>query len=98
VVNKNENPSLPKFSDIKSHLSWRQREIYFQCTPLSDVLDQLERWYDVEFQLPDKQSAENLVTIRIENKPIKDITEVIALMNDFHYIQKNRKIIFSFKK
>lgn len=98
VVFKNENPSLPGFSDIKSHLSWRQKENYFQSAPLLEVLDQLERWYDIEFQLPDEQSAENLVTIFIENKPIEEILDVISLMNDFQYRQENRKIIFSLRK
>jgi transmembrane sensor len=94
VMQGDENPSLPQHADLKWYLSWKQREMYFQRTPLWEVLQQLERWYDVDFQLHDEKSATNLVTIFIKNDPIADIIDVIALMNDFQYRQEGRKILF----
>ena len=71
-----------------------QREIYFQSATLREVLDQLQRWYDIEFQLPDERSATNLITIFIENKSIEEILDVIALINGFQYRQDGKKIYF----
>jgi ferric-dicitrate binding protein FerR (iron transport regulator) len=94
----NDNPSTPHYADLQAYLSWQQREMYFQSATTREVLDQLERWYELEFELPIKFDASNRVTIFIENKPIEEILDVIALMNDFQWQQNGRKIDFSEKK
>jgi ferric-dicitrate binding protein FerR (iron transport regulator) len=94
----NDNPSTPHYADVRAYLSWQQREMYFQSATTREVLDQLERWYELEFKLPIKFDASNRVTIFIENKPIEEILDVIALMNDFQWQQNGRKIDFSEKK
>ena len=72
--------------------------MYFQSVPLQEVLDQLQRWHNLDFELPEANSAEILVTILIENKPIGEILDVIALMNDFNYQRQDGKVIFSIKE
>jgi ferric-dicitrate binding protein FerR (iron transport regulator) len=94
TIYENKNPSLPKYSDINSYISWMHREIYFQSATLQEVLNQLQRWYDIEFELPDEQSATHLITIFIENKPIEEIIDVITLINGFQYRQDGKKIYF----
>jgi len=97
VLDENNNLSIPQNVDIDKHVSWLHREKYFQKVPLREVLDQLERWYDLEILLSDGSLAFNRVTIFVENKPIEDILEVIALMNNIQYKQDGKKIIFSQK-
>ncbi len=98
VLDESNNLSIPQNVDIENHVSWLHREKYFQQVPLREVLDQLERWYDLEILLSDGLLAGNRVTIFVENKPIEDILEVIALMNDIQYKQDGKKITFSKKK
>ncbi len=93
-----EKPSVPEYGDISTYLTWRERSMYFQSVPLQEVLDQLQRWHNLDFELPEANSAEILVTILIENKPIGEILDVIALMNDFNYQQQDGKVIFSIKE
>jgi len=98
TLRANGNPSPPQNADVQSYLSWQKREMYFQSATTREVLDQLERWYDLEFELPGGFNASNRVTIFIDNKPIEEILDVIALMNNFQYYQKGKKVIFSEKK
>ncbi len=98
VLDESNNLSIPQNVDIENHVSWLHREKYFQQVPLREVLDQLERWYDLEILLSDGLLAGNRVTIFVENKPIEDILEVIALMNNIQYKQDGKKITFSKKK
>jgi transmembrane sensor len=91
----NKYPSVPRFVDLDKHLSWLHREMYFQNVPLTEVLDQLERWYDVEIILSDRSLAANRVTFFLENKPLKDVLEVLSLINDVRFEQDGRKIILS---
>jgi ferric-dicitrate binding protein FerR (iron transport regulator) len=95
---ENECPSPPQYTDINTHLLWMRREVHFRSTPLQEVLDQLERWYDLEISLSDESYTSNRVTIFIEDKPIAEILDLIALMNDFRYEQQGKKITFSPKE
>jgi ferric-dicitrate binding protein FerR (iron transport regulator) len=92
---ENEFPSPPQNADIYAHLSWLRREMYFNSAPLREVLDQLERWYDLEISLSDESYAFNRVTIFVKDKPVEEILDLIALMNDFRYEQQGNKITFS---
>jgi ferric-dicitrate binding protein FerR (iron transport regulator) len=91
----NGYPSPPRLVDLDKNLSWMNREMYFQDVPLTDVLAQLERWYDVEIILSDRILADNRITFFVENKPIQDILEVLSLIVDIRYEQDGRKVILS---
>ena len=94
IIKEGEIPTPPQNIIISDYISWQQRQMYFKSVPLQEVLDQLERWYGLEFQLPDKSAGSNRVTIYIENKPIAEILDVIALMNNYQYIRDGKKVIF----
>jgi len=91
---ENSYPSNPQYIDTKRNLSWLDREMYFQNVPLLEVLDQLERWYDLEIILTDVSIANNRVTIFIEPKEIEEILEVISLMNNIRYKRNGKEIVF----
>ncbi len=95
ILPDNGSPLPPYNTDINRYLSWRQRQMYFQSAPLREVLDQLERWYGLKFKLPDASAADRRVTIFLEDKPVEEILEVIALINNFQYKQDGKKILFS---
>ena len=44
-------PSNPVEVDIEKYLGWFNRNVVFVNTPLQEILDQLERWYDIRFVL-----------------------------------------------
>jgi transmembrane sensor len=98
ILDDSRYPSLPQEWDGRSHISWMQREIYFKGVALREVLEQLQRWYDVTFELPDDQTASNSVTVFIRNVPIVENLNLLALVNNFEYEQQDKKIIFSRKK
>jgi transmembrane sensor len=95
VMRENEAPSEAKNANVDDYLSWLDREDYFRDVPLQEVFNQLERWYDVDIQLSDESYASNQVTIFIKKKPIEEILDVIALMNNLQYKQNGKKIIFT---
>lgn len=95
VMKENGRPSEPRDGNINDYLSWLEREMYFKNVPLQEVLDQLERWYDIDILLSDESYASNQVTVFIDNKPIEEIVDVISLMNNFQYKRDGRTIILS---
>jgi ferric-dicitrate binding protein FerR (iron transport regulator) len=91
---ENQPPTMPKSVNIEEYISWVNREINFRNAPLREVLDQLERWYDIQIELEDHSLAKNRVALFVDNKSLQDILEVIALMNNMQYEQKGRTILF----
>jgi ferric-dicitrate binding protein FerR (iron transport regulator) len=80
---------------VELHLAWLNREYYFQSVPLGEVLDQLERWHDIEFSLPVDSYAANHITVNLENKPIEDILDLISLIMNFKYVMNGNTVTFT---
>jgi transmembrane sensor len=97
IMDKNNHLTAPRHWDGSSHLSWMKHAMYFQGVPLREVVDQLQRWYDVIIDLPDAQAAANRVTIFIDNRPLSELLDVIALLNAFEFQEHNGTIIFKRK-
>lgn len=95
ILRKGENPTEPEAADIENCLSWMNHEMSFNSVPFREVLEQLERWYDLEFVLPNESYEINKVTIYIERKPIEDILDMVCLIMDFNFKREENKIIFS---
>jgi ferric-dicitrate binding protein FerR (iron transport regulator) len=89
------NPTTPEVVDIDEHTAWLNREMYFLAAPLEEVLDQLERWYGLEFALSDSTFAGNRITVFIERKSIDEILDMLSLVNNFEYDRQGKTVTFS---
>ena len=71
-------PSKPLHDDIEKYRGWIKRDRTFTNTRLKEVLDQLERWYDVRFFVDEDLSVSARITIHLKDLPITDIARLIA--------------------
>jgi len=97
-IGENGIPLPPEMSDIQKHISWGKREMYFKNAPFRNVTGQLERWYDLNFILPDNSYSSKLVTVYIENKPVEEILELLSLIMDFNYQINEYEIVFTLRE
>jgi len=88
-------PTIPESTNIHEHLAWLRQEMFFQSAPLREVLDQLERWYDLEFTLTDTSHADNRITVFIERKPVDEILDMLSLVNNFEYDREGNRVTFT---
>lgn len=96
VIEGDNPPVAPRQTEISQHTAWLNREINFQSTPLSEVLDQLSRWYDLEFVLPADSYGLDLLNVYIKNEPVENILDVICIMMNFTYQRDGNRIVFSY--
>jgi len=82
---KNGTPTKPRQVDINKHLCWINRNIAFDNTPLKEILDQLERWYNVQFIFDEKISVSDDITVYTQSKRIEEIVELIAYIYGLKY-------------
>jgi ferric-dicitrate binding protein FerR (iron transport regulator) len=89
---KNGAPTKPRQVDINKHLCWIDRNIAFDNTPLKEILDQLERWYNVQFIFDEKISLSDDITVHTQSKKIEEIVELIAYIYGLKYKIEGHKI------
>ncbi len=92
---ENGNITKPVDVDISKYISWIKREIYFTNVTCKEVLDQLERWYNIKFQIADQSILSNNLTVFIANKPLKENLEVItAVLNVSYKIEAGKVVLY----
>jgi len=78
-------PSDPSPVNIGKYLGWMNNEVNFENAPLSEILFQLERWYDVKFVIKDSSITNEHLTLHIQNKTLDNILELLGTLTDLHY-------------
>ncbi len=95
VMKLDGKPSAPEKVDVDEYINWQNREKYFKGTQFVEIVKQLERWYKVKINYPDKNYDNDLLTISLKNEPIEEIIELISVMMKFNYKIENDVITFS---
>jgi len=88
------SPTPPEHIDISGILSWMKKEIYFQNTPVPEVLHQLERWYGVTIESADSTLLKSNITVFIENKPLRENLHLISVTMNVRYEQQGNTVRF----
>nr|WP_321450957.1 FecR domain-containing protein [uncultured Carboxylicivirga sp.] len=72
--------------DVDLYTSWQDGIIIFRNEKLEDIAKKLERWYNVEIIIKNKNLANELYFGSImKNKPIDQILEVLKRTSSLHY-------------
>lgn len=76
-----------KMKKVKSDefTKWMNGTLYFDKTPIKDVLAQMERWYDVEFKVNNKNILNKKVTGEYTNASLKTILKALEFSIDINY-------------
>ena len=94
ALSDNQTITQPVAVDINKHLAWLKRELVLDNTVLSEVLTQLERWYRLQFELPDPIYKSVRISGVIKKKPINDIIETIAMMINLEAKREGNQVVF----
>jgi transmembrane sensor len=96
AVSNNEQIGKPiEISDTEILLGWLTGKIVFNKTKLSEVVEELNRIYDINIKLENQILADFSISGSFEKKPIKDILEAICLTLDLQFrLESDTFIIF----
>lgn len=78
--------------DPDDHLGWIGGKLSFNQSTLTEVIGQLERWYDLEVILEDKSLLDRRLTAVIDSRSLLNVMNVIALSVDFQYEVIDNKV------
>lgn len=88
----NERPSAPKVADIDKYMGWMQNIIFFEDAPLSTILTQLERWYDVQFVYDDPTLTQEHLNVYIKGESIGDVLNLLTTLTDLQFKQTGKSV------
>jgi ferric-dicitrate binding protein FerR (iron transport regulator) len=81
---RNENPNF---------LSWKTREFVFNKTSLKEVIQQLNKVYQVKVKAEDPQVERLRITARFEGRSLDFILKVISMTHDLKVVQTEENYI-----
>ena len=95
-LQSNGTLTRPKETNTDSTLTWIDGELYFVDASLSEVIIQIERWYDVKIEVTNKSILNDQVTVSINNKSLRNNLELISEITDTKF-SINEKVIKLFE-
>lgn len=85
TLSKTGELSEPKQVDISKYLSWINGEMSFDDVTVSEVLAQVERWYDIQFSLKDSTIINERLSISINKNSLSKVLEVLSTITATEY-------------
>jgi len=84
-IDKTGKLSVPIKKNIESNISWLMGEKYFKNVSVTEVLSQIERWYDVQFKYDESELQNDELTLLVHKNSLTDMMEVISGLTSMEY-------------
>jgi transmembrane sensor len=92
----NDDLKKTKFDKEKS-LLWTQGVLYFDDMPLSEVIEVLERWYDVDISISGKGVENRTVSGEFRKDNLENVLTSIGYSTAFDFQIKNKNVTIKMK-
>lgn len=67
--------SIESLSNADQTILWSRNTIYFRDTPMREVVRELERWYDVQFEVADPKVYNFTFSLQTPNLPLRELLD-----------------------
>jgi transmembrane sensor len=95
LFEKQSGDLLVKNSTDPNLLAWITRKISFNKTPLWDVIETLERVYDVNIQVSDESLLEERLTARFSENSLDFVLQVVCVTFNLEMQREGNTVFFS---
>lgn len=72
---------------------WREQRLIFEDQPLAEVMQSLERKYNVHIRIDNDKLLSETITMRLNNQPLTDVLTAISFANHFNYEIINDQLV-----
>ena len=79
--------------DEDDELAWKNEMLVFRLTPFNKVIQELEKWYNVDFVYNPRSFRSETLTVKFDkSETLENILRVMAKANGFRYKTKGKEI------
>lgn len=79
-------------ADVGQYASWTQGRLVFTHARLSDVIPELERWYDVKIVLADSSLASSWITLAVDAPSLDGALAMLADVSNLRWTRRGQLI------
>ncbi len=84
-----ENVHLDKKGEDVYETMWVKNKLAFDETPFNNMMAEIERWYNVQIIVNNKNLSANTYTVTFENKTLDEVMEGLQFSAHFQYTLKD---------
>lgn len=88
-------PQKPENVDVDFLLGWLDNKLVFEKTPISEIISELERYYDVKIEVKDQNLNQRTITATFENLPIEEVLLYICMTQNTQYKFESERYIIA---
>lgn len=78
-------------------IGWKDNILFFNEVRFKDVINRLEQWYGVEFEITGKPPSDQLYSGKFEDKSLQLVLEGLGFSSEFNFEIKDKKVYINFK-
>jgi transmembrane sensor len=82
--------------NARKALSWKDGIIFFEDATWKTVVNELERWYGVEFVIRNQPMVDKLYTGSFNNQSLKNVLESLGFSKNFNFLIDGHKVYLTF--
>lgn len=87
----NEDQSITKTkTDLQKYIAWKNGKLMFRDDKMNKVVEKLERWYNVEFEIADKEIADYVYTATFIDESLDQVLKMLSLSAPIRYTVSER--------
>jgi ferric-dicitrate binding protein FerR (iron transport regulator) len=95
LVEQSALPTAPISVDATLIAAWRKQKLVFDSTPLAEIAAELQRVYDIEITIADRELESLAITGTFEQQPVTDILASLCLALHLKYSGSDGKYVIS---
>jgi len=87
----NSNQQITKTkTDLQKYIAWKSGKLMFRDDKMNKVVEKLERWYNVEFEIEDHEIADYVYTATFIDESLDQVLKMLSLSAPIRYTVSER--------
>lgn len=79
-------------ADLSEELAWRDGQLVLRDKALGEILRQLERWYDVKFEVASGPLKDKRLTMSVKDEPLHKVLTMLSVAGNFRFEITGRQV------
>tara|TARA_R110002050_G_scaffold300825_1_gene473712 strand:- start:14268 stop:15320 length:1053 start_codon:yes stop_codon:yes gene_type:complete len=72
-------------ADVAKYSAWTEGKLVFRTDPMAEVAKRIERWYNVEVELVDKDLEKDLISGTFQDDLLEDVLHYLSMTSPIRY-------------
>jgi ferric-dicitrate binding protein FerR (iron transport regulator) len=91
VYNKSNGRITKVSTDLQKYVAWKNGKLMFRDDKMDNVVEKLERWYNVDILIADKEIADYVYTATFVDESLDQVLKMLSISAPIRYTISDRK-------